>query len=176
MFSKVDDGWIAAYNRGEFGAAVYWFNSDGKMRRKVSDHQINQFMVDNGRIFAVQGLAHLSLSRGSMIELRKAKGQWSAEEFVPLPGSAEAIAQIASGDYVIVTSDMLLRVNLEKELSVLVPNGDWGSLYPNSVAIADDGYIYVGMRQFVVKCKLSRSVQNFAFLVPDKAWLNTKNE
>lgn len=175
MFLKVDDGWIAAYNRGEFGAAVYWFNSDGKKRQKLSDHQINQFMVDNGRIFAVEGLAHM-VSRGSMIELRKEKGQWTVEEFFPLSGSAEAIAQVSSGDYVIVTSDMLLRVNLEKEINILIPNGDWGALYPNSVAIADDGYIYIGMRQFVVKCKLSKSVQSFTFLVPNKAWLNTKIE
>lgn len=176
MFSRVDDGWIAAYNSGEFGAAVYWFSADGKSRSKLSEHQINQFMVDDGRIFAVEGLAHLMLSRGSMIEVRKEKGQWCAEEFLPLPGSAEAIAQVSSGDYVIVTSDMLLRANLDKELTVLVPNGDWGPLYPNSVAIADDGSIYIGMRQFVVKCKLSRSVQGFTFLVPNKSWLNTKKE
>lgn len=176
MFSKVDDGWIAAYNEGEFGAAVYWFSSGGTNRRKLSDHQINQFMIDNGRIFAVEGLAHLSLSRGSMIEMRKEKGLWSVEEFVPLPESAEAIAQASSGDYVIVTSDMLLRINLEKELRILVPNGDWSALYPNSVALADDGFIYIGMRQFVVRCKLSKSVQNFVFLVPDKTWLNTKKE
>lgn len=176
MFMKVDDGWIATYNRGEFGAAVYWFSMDGKKRRKLSDHHINEFLIDKDRIFAAEGLSHFVPS-GSMIELRKEDGKWGAYEFVTLPGSAEAITRVSYGDYVIVVDhmqSMLLRVNLKKEVNILVPDGDWA--YANSIAISEDGFIYVGARKFVVRCKLAKSVQQCQLLIPNKNWLNTKEK
>ncbi len=172
---KVSDGWIAAYNQGEFGSAVYWFSENGKSKKKLSDHQINEFLIEGDRIFAVEGLAHLSLSQGSMIEIKKEDRGWKIEEFLPLPESAEAIAGIGEGDYAVVTSDMLLRVNLDRQILMLIPSGEWGGLYPNSVA-TDGKYLYIGMRQFVARCKLGSSVQSFDLLVPSSKWLNTKNE
>jgi hypothetical protein len=172
---RVPDGWIAAYNRGEFGAAVYWFSPDGIKKRKLSDHQINQFMCDGDRIFAVEGLAHLELSEGSMIEILKEKNSWKVIEFLPLPGAGQAIAQIGSGDYLVLTSEMLLRVNLEREMKILLASAGWNMLYPNSVS-TDGKNVYIGMRQFVARCKLARSVQNFEFLIPDSKWINTKRE
>jgi hypothetical protein len=169
---KVDDGWIAAYNEGEFGSAVYWFNRDGTAKRKLSDHQVNRFLIEGDRIFAVEGLNHLDISRGSMIEITKGRQGWTAQEWIPLPASGAAIARIDAGDFIVVTSDMLLRVNLKREVLVLVPKADWGGLYPRSVAISKDGFIYVGMRQFVARCKLATSVQSVDFLVPDRTWLN----
>lgn len=169
---KVSDGWIAAYNQGEFGSAVYWFSVDGKEKKKLSNHQINEFQLEGDRIFAVEGLAHLSMSEGSMIEIQKGADGWKVTEFLNLPSSAEAIARIGEGDFVIVTSDMLLRVNLTREILILIPSADWGGLYPNSVTV-DDKFIYVGMRQFVARCELGRSVQKLELLVPDSKWLNT---
>lgn len=170
---KVEGGWIAAYNEGEFGSAIYWFSMDGKKKKKLSEHQINAFLCEGDRIFAVEGLAHLSTSHGSMIEIVKENGIWMVKEFLPLPSSAEAIARIATGDYAIVTSDSLLRVNLKREILILIPNANWGCLYPNSIEV-DDGYIYIGMRQFVARCRITKSVETYEFLLPDKSWLSTK--
>lgn len=169
---KVEDGWIAAYNRGEFGAAIYWFSEDGLSRKMLSGDQVNEFMLEGDRIFAVQGLAHLSLSRGSMIEIKKEAAGWAVSQFIRLPESAEAIARIGAGDYVIVTTGMLLRVNLQKEVLILATNTNWGSLlYPNSVAV-DSDYIYVGMREFVARCPIGKSVQTIDLLVPTAKWLD----
>lgn len=167
---KVDDGWIVAYNRGEFGGALYWFSKDGKARKKISDHQVNEFLLEGTRIFAVQGLAHLGLSEGSIIEVKKVGGEWKAEDMIPLPGSGDAIARVADGDYVVVTDDALLRFDAKnKNLVRLVSKGDW--LYPNSVAVSKAGMVYIGMRQFVVRCKLGKGEQRVEWLVPAKEWL-----
>lgn len=168
---KVRDGWIAAHNEGEFGSAVYWFNEDGSKSKKLSDHRINQFMTEGERIFAVEGLAHLGMSKGSMIEISLGTSDWRVSEFIPLPEAGQAIARISEGDYVIVTTSMLLRVNLNKELKIIVPNGEWPGLHANSVAV-DSGNIYIGMRQFVARCKLADTVQPFDLLVPAKSWMN----
>ena len=109
---KVDDGWILAYNKGEFGAAVYWCSEDGLTRKKFSELSVNKFMMEGDRIFAVEGLAHMSDTHGSMIEIKKGAAGWEVSEFLAFPSSAEAITRIAEGDYVIATVRMLLRVNL----------------------------------------------------------------
>jgi len=172
---KVADGWIAAYNRGEFGSAVYWFSKDGKTKKKLSEHQINEFLIEGDRIFAVEGLAHMSLSQGSMIEIKKLNDTWKVLDFIPLPDSAEAITRIAKGDYLIVTTSMLLRVNLKKEIKILIPNAQWGGLYPNSIAV-DDKHVYIGMRQFIARCKISNNIQSYDFIVPTSKWLNTNTD
>jgi S-formylglutathione hydrolase FrmB len=111
-----------------------------------------------------------------MIELVEKDGQWSVKPFIPLMESAEAITRVAKGDYLVVTTSQLLRVSLNKEVRVLIPDGGWGGLYPNSVAVDKHGDVYIGMRQFVIRCKLGTRVVSFERLVPDRSWLNTKTQ
>ena len=42
-FQRVEDGWLVGFNQGEFGAALYWFNPDGKQNYKISNHQVVDF-------------------------------------------------------------------------------------------------------------------------------------
>lgn len=144
--AKVDDGWIVGYDAGEFGGTVYWFDKAGMKKRRLSDYQIQQFLVDGKRLFAVESRGHMT--SGSMVELRKDGEKWLCEEFVCLPEAGKCIARVAFGDYVIVTSSMLLRVNLKREIIVLIPRGGWFNA--NSVALGDDGFVYIGSRHLVV--------------------------
>ena len=43
--ARVDDGWLVGFNKGEFGAALYWFSADGKQNYKISDHQVWEFFL-----------------------------------------------------------------------------------------------------------------------------------
>jgi hypothetical protein len=104
---KVNDGWLAAFNRGEFGAFLWWFSADGKKRYKVSDHQINEFIVHHERIFAAEGLSHMA-SEGSLIEIAQKDGRWVATTFVDLPESGEAITLLKDGRFCIATTSMLI--------------------------------------------------------------------
>ena len=42
-FARIDDGWLVGFNEGEFGAALYWFNTAGDRNYKLSDHQVVRF-------------------------------------------------------------------------------------------------------------------------------------
>lgn len=168
---KVTDGWIIAYDQGEFGAAVYWSNEDGTKKQKISDLHINGFQAEGNRILAITGLAHLSSSRGSLVELKlNAKG-WSVVELIKITESAEAIARIKKEEYVIVTSESLIQVSLRKKVNTLIRT-DWGGLYPSSL-IVDKNTAYIGMRQFVARYKLTPKNQPIDWLIPTKQWLNT---
>lgn len=110
-----------------------------------------------------------------MIEFVRKGKEWKVVEFLHLPEAPQGIVQTPDKDFLIETSNMLLRVNLKKEVSILVINGRWGGLYPHSITV-DEDFAYIGMRQFVARCKLVDGGQNFKFLLPDKTWLNTKTE
>lgn len=174
LTARVSDGWIAAYEAVDGdGAAVFWFSTDGEQKVRLSDHQINDFLVEGDRIIAAAGLAHNRASNGSVVEIFKSQGVWTATERFTLQSVVQSIGRVDDGDYVIATRTMLLRVNLPtQEMLVLVPRagpGGWiGSA--NSVAV-DEQHVYIGMRQFVARCKLGRSVQELEFLVSSSEWL-----
>ncbi len=170
---KLDKGWIIAYNRGEFGAAVYWFNEDGKKKQYITNLHINGFQKEGDRIIAVSGLAHMMSNRGSLVEfIRDPKSKkWSVKELIKLSESAELIAKVKPGDYVIATTTKLLRVNLKKEVTTLVSTRGIDP-YPNSMLI-DKNTVYIGMSQFVARYKLTPKNQQIDWLIPTKKWLNT---
>lgn len=174
---KVSDGWLAGFNRGEFGAALWWFSTDGKTSYHISDHQINQFIAYGERVFAVEGLAHLGMSDGSLIEIQKEGEKWVAKTFVELPDSGEAVMLLPDGRFCVVTSQMLLAVTLEKKMELLLPKAEWGTLYPNSIVIDAKGkWVYVGMRQFVVRYDMEANDHSMTYLIPGKEFLNKREE
>lgn len=162
---KTDDGWITGYNRGEFGSAIYWYNDDGTQRKKLSEHRVNGFTVVKNRIFAAEGIAHMSLDEGSIIEIVKVNQQWAVLEFIALPESAEAITQLPNGDLAVITSSAIRRLTLDKKLSTLATNRDWMYLYPNSIT-SDDKFIYVGMRAYIARIPLTGKTGKVEFLSP----------
>src|SRR5262249_4106446 len=74
---KVEDGYLLGQNAGEWGGDIWWFSPDGTKQYKVSDHQPVQFFETKHGLLAVEGLAHMGISEGSVIRLRRtAEGRW----------------------------------------------------------------------------------------------------
>jgi hypothetical protein len=169
----VSDGWLVAFNHGEFGAALYWFNESGSENYKVSDNQVVAFALLPDRLLAVGGLAHMTTSRGSIIGLERPKGQgrWTAHTVAPLPFAPYAAVVQNDGRIVIVLSDALVRATANGELQTLLSDVPWTQLYPNSAAMGqDERRVYIGMRQYVAEVDLS--TRKLRMLVPSAAFLN----
>ncbi len=174
-FARVDDGWLIGFNHGEFGAALYWFSLDGNRNYKISDHQVVDFISTPDGFLAVEGLAHLGTSRGSLIRVTRAKGekQWKAKSLVTLPFAPYAVSRRRDGALLITLSDSLVAVapGDRAKVQTLLADADWGGLYPNSSALAsDERKLYIGMRQFVGEFDLQ--TKTLRFLIPGKEFLN----
>lgn len=172
-FQKVSDGWLVAYNRGEFGAALWWFSNDGKEKYKISNHQVKQFLEIQDTIYAIEGLAHLSISEGSLIQLHKTeKGKtWEARTIIKLPQSPEAFQRLKNGNFIIALSDSLIRLDLKNNIEYLVKNAKWGILYPNSLEISENEKdLYLGMMQYVAIFNIDTN--RLRFCIPDASFLN----
>ena len=173
LFSRVDDGWLVAFNHGEFGAALYWFSDDGQRHYKVSDHQVVGFFALPNGLHAIEGLAHLGLSKGSIIRMARTEpgARWRALTVTNLPFAPYAISIGRDNKMLVTLSDVLVSVGDDRRVETLLGNSPWSGLYPNSsILSSDEQKLYIGMRQFVAEFDiLSRKLR---FLIPSDAFLN----
>jgi hypothetical protein len=171
--AAVDDGWLIGFNQGEFGAALYWFSRDGKSSYKISDHQVVDFFSLSNCVYAIEGLAHLSLSQGSVICItrRKDSEHWQATSVAKLPFAPYAVSLHRDGTMLITLSDSLVAIGSDHKIRTLLPDAPWGGLYPNSSVLSQDGQIlYIGMRQFVGEFDLI--TKKLRLLIPARQFLN----
>lgn len=177
QFARVEDGWLVAFNQGEFGAALYWFSGDGKRHYRMSEEQIDPqvvafFPLGNG-LGAIAGLDHFSISEGSIVRITRntANDRWRVETVTRLPAAPYAIAAKKQGGNIVVMSDSLVSFDGQRGIDVLAADLPWSGLYPNSAVLStDDKKLYIGMRQYVVEFDLP--TRKLRFLLPAGGWLH----
>ena len=145
----------------------------GQSHYKISNHQVVAFFPSSDAVLAIEGLAHLALSYGSIVRLTK-DPQWQAENLTLLPEAPKAGVQFRDGTLLLVLSDSIAkyyRKGDRERLIFLEKDGGWAGLYPNSVVLTDDETrAYIGMRQFVAEYDFKRGTLHF--FVPDSSFLN----
>ena len=172
-YAVVDDGWLVGFNQGEFGAALYWFSHDGKSSYKISDHQVVDFFSLSNSVYAIEGLAHLSLSQGSVICITRSNDSkhWQATSVAKLPFAPYAVSVHRDGTLLITLSDSLVAIGSDRKIRTLLPNAPWDGLFPNSSVLSQNGQkLYIGMRQFVGEFDLI--TKKLRLLIPSKQFLN----
>jgi hypothetical protein len=170
---RVDDGWLVGFNQGEFGAALYWFSPQGETNYKISDDQVVDFMSTPQGLIAIQGLAHLSVSEGSVIRIVRDPNtkRWRSTTLQKLPQAPEAFVRLSDGTLVVILSESLVSLSPQNKQSILIKCADWGTFYANSAVLsANESRVYIGMRQFVAEYDLG--TKKLRYLVPDQTFLN----
>ena len=164
---RVIDGWLISFEEGENGGALYWFGLDGKSNYKISGHQIVAFVPRGDQVYAIEGLAHIVISEGSVIHIDRdvSTGRWKTETLRTLPQAPFTVTSESDGNMLIALSDSLVRVTLKGELETLLDNMPWDGLYPNSSVLSAHGdRLYIGMRAYVADVDLI--TRKFRFLAP----------
>jgi hypothetical protein len=166
---QVSDGWIIGFNAGEWGGALWWYAPDGKRRYKISQDQIIGFFKTDAGVFALEGIAHLNLSRGQIVRPQKgADGRWTSSHHVDLGGAPETALLDSKGLLTVATHERLLRVNLAtKKIEVLLENAFWGGLYPKSMILALSETAYIGMRHGVAEVESADGRHRARWLLPN---------
>jgi hypothetical protein len=173
VYFAVDDGWLVGFNKGEFGAALYWFSADGQRSYKISGHQVISFFSQGSGIYAIEGLAHMGLSRGSIVRIDRPSGEahWQASTVTTLPQAPYAVAVRPDGRMLLTLSGALVSVGKDGKLTTLLADAPWGVLYPNSSVLSADGEkLYVGMRQYVAEVDIPTA--KLRFLLPSAEFRN----
>ena len=172
-FAHVQDGWLVGFNEGEFGGALYWFSEDGKNNYKVSDHQVVDFVSLPSGLYAIEGLAHMMYSKGSVIRIAKSgsNAHWQATTITELPFAPYVVCVSHDNSMLITLSDSLVEVGENGATTLLFADAPWGSLYPNSCVLSrDEQTLYIGMREFVGEFDIPS--KKLRLLAPSTEFLN----
>lgn len=82
---RVEDGWIAGSNRGEWGGEFVFLPRDSKPVILLGKNAVDLHRVGD-RIVALTGIAHLFINEGAVYLIeRNADGQWQARPWLTLP-------------------------------------------------------------------------------------------
>lgn len=169
---KVTDGWLVAFNAGEWGGSLWWFAPNGRKHYKVSDDQVCGFVSTHVGLLALEGLVHLTLHRGQIVKIAKsAQGLWRSTAFAPLGDAPEAVTGDSDSTLIVVTSDALLRVRLTGQVEVLIKKVEWGVLYPNSIVRTSSDEYYAGARGAVARIGKASGHYHVDWLLPDKSFI-----
>jgi hypothetical protein len=176
LSTKVADGWIVAFNAGEFGAGLWWFSPDGKKRAKIAEAWVKDFLSTEAGLLALEGIAHGTENRGRIIRLFQDRaGRWRTEDLINLGHAPEVALKRTDGSLLIATTDRLLRVvPSDKTVEVLHKNAFWSGLFPNSLALTPGGTIYLGMRHGVAKLEKTGREYKVVWLLPNKESVATE--
>lgn len=154
-FISYDDGWLIAYDAGEFGGALIWLPKDGDSYF-ISDNNTQDLHQVDDIVYAAEGLDHLSLSEGGIRAVRRdQQGYRTYDEdsgetivdsgprwqgFREFYTAASAVKKVDARDGIIVglTRHGLLVVNPEKVVQYNWPNHEDSS---NAVQRAQDLFI-----------------------------------
>ena len=151
---EVDDGYLIAFFRGEFGGLLYWISKDKKTKYKVANSLIAQFIMLSGKLYAIEGLSHGLSYSGSIVALEKENNKWVVNEYLKLPSAPTAVQVDSKNNFIVVTSASLLSIDQNKVITSLIPKGIWDIyLYPSSMVIQND-VIFIGMRKGIFKYNL----------------------
>jgi hypothetical protein len=174
IFQQVNDGWLVAYNKGEFGAMLWWFSHHGSEESKISKHHINQFLDVNGVVYAIEGLAHEGFSHGSIITILKENDNWMTKTIVKTADSPRTFVRYGESGFVIAFFDSIAVYQKTNGIKILA-NNLWSGFYPNSIVLsANKSKAYVGMRQYV--CEVDLKSGKTRYLIPDRSFLNKHSE
>ncbi|NUS60280.1 MAG: HEAT repeat domain-containing protein, partial [Lysobacter sp.] len=84
---RVDGGWVAGADRGEWGGDLVYIGDDG-VKQTFFENNIQGLGRIGDRIVAASGIAHLTLNEGSLFDVRRGDdGRWIATPWRGLPGA-----------------------------------------------------------------------------------------
>ncbi|RYE34163.1 MAG: hypothetical protein EOP48_30560 [Sphingobacteriales bacterium] len=164
--AKVDDGYLVGFYGGEWGGCLYWYSSDGKENYKISGDMVEQYVKRGNTLYAIEGVAHMGISRGRIIRLTKVDGKWTANEFLKLSSAPAAITHDDKNNFIVITHHSLLQINKDAEVTVLIDKGFWIEyLYPTraTIEMIKDSY-YIGLRGGVLR--FNRVTKSQEWLMP----------
>lgn len=163
---KTDDGYLVGLNKGEFGGGLYFIKPNGlegyEIARYLNIHHIFEYQTKH---FAIEGLAHLGVERGQIIEIFKADTVWKYKTLTTLTEAPKLITDY-NNEKLIVTSQYILKFGKDLKLKqVLKAPIYWGMLYPSSILV-NSSDLYIAMRQGVLKIKTFDTQPEYEWYVP----------
>jgi len=171
--APVDDGWIIAFNFGEWGAAIYWFNKDGSRQYEVLRGVVNQFLSTPEGLFAAADVRPTFQGPLTLIKFERSAEtrRWNAKSLTDL-SFAGPFARLSDGGLLFIGDRALYSYSangFRKITDNSISLGDSKLYSGGRVAVTKDN-LYSESTWFIGELNLHTFTQRF--LVPDSRFVN----
>jgi hypothetical protein len=162
FIKSVYNGYLIGYNHGEFGGGLKYvslyndysyhvelINKEEEWKYNHVSRNIREIFEYNGRIYALRGLAHMTLNNGGLYEIIFKDGKWRYKYISNLPGTPSISFKYNNLVYIVTTEHILTFDKLGNLNTILKSPFYWGSLYPTNSFVKDKD-IYLAMRKGIL--------------------------
>lgn len=158
----VAGGKMIAQNEGEFGGGLEF--SEKKSQKIFAKNISFLFSLPNSKVAAFGGLDHMRFDDGYMLVIGRQSetADWKIEKQIKLPANPYAVTAKDGNFFYFVTSEGLHSIDWPTGKIEKLKAASSKGLYPNSIVVANNGHIYVGMRYAV------------AHFIPEKSGFKVK--
>jgi hypothetical protein len=147
-----DGGWLIGFDGGEFGGGLWATNDDGSRKLNIlPDEDVHALFSTPDGVIVLSGLAHMGGDQGKAWFVPNSS--WANAQVKPLydlGSSPEASVQESTSAVLVVTDKAVSRVNSSGTLDKLI-DLPYGPIVANSIVIASDRTIYVGVHNYLLR-------------------------
>ena len=163
------NGWLLAYDAGEFGGGLWLTNEDGSKTRRILSDNVTEMVRVGDEVLVLSGLDHGTMDFGNAFLFSEPEGlNISLQHFARLNGAPRGYVKEQSGSVLFVTTAGLCRITKSGEVAWLTDLPRWSQHgFTNSMAITSDGSIFIGMRMFVLRLIPNAGGYKQGWLLPE---------
>ena len=144
VFLELENVYLRGIDKGEFGGDLSFIRKGNKQSILIKKGNIKFIFELDGKIYFIEGLAHMGIDEGAMYRLDNINGKFSYEKILDFEDAPEAYMIYNDKIYIAGHENFYVIDKLNKKQ--ILKKTFWGGLYPNSLATLDGKNIYVGMR------------------------------
>ncbi|MDR2219073.1 MAG: hypothetical protein LBE24_00645 [Methylobacillus sp.] len=157
---EIADGTLVGTDHGEWGGKLTFNPRDAnKNTVEIKSGNIKFIFNFQGRIYFIEGLAHLGINEGAIYRLDSANNQYSYAKLVDFDDAPQAFA--IHGDRLLIATFEGFYVVEDFKKTPIFEDAFWSSLYPASIAVLDDKNVFMGIRGGIVKLDLANRTMKF---------------
>ncbi len=151
-YKKLDEGWLIGSNKGEWGGSLFWVAENLKEYKNLGNANVNKIFNWEDKIFFLEGVSHLNLSEGHLIEIQK---DLKLDTLVTFPESPYNSVVSPDGFLYVITDFKLFKVDKTGNYSQLYDFSYWPQL--NNDLTYDNDQLYIGMLHGVARFNLNEN-------------------
>lgn len=141
-FLHAHNAWYIGTNRGEWGGMLHKFSDGFKECSRICLANVNQLYAFEEKTYLVEGLSHLSLSGGNIIELKEDQ---TFDTLLTVNDTPKHLIFSTKNEGFLLTTAGIYSINSNMDTVCIFREEHLGYLYPNNLVL-HKGILYATMR------------------------------